>query len=59
MSNICSSKSYFVQPNVVCPAPAVPAVPTFCTPAMNINLIVKPNPEMDISEIPSVSDFQD
>jgi hypothetical protein len=27
MSNIFSSKSYFVQPNVVCPAPAVP---TFC-----------------------------
>ena len=25
-------KSHFVQPNVVCPAPAVPAVPTFCTP---------------------------
>ena len=30
MSNIFSSKSHFVQPNVVCPAPAVP---TFCTPA--------------------------
>jgi hypothetical protein len=26
------SKSHFVQPNVVCPAPAVPAVPTFWTP---------------------------
>ena len=34
MSNICSSKSHFVQPNVVCPAPAVPAVPTFWTPAI-------------------------
>ena len=32
MSNIFSSKSHFVQPNVVCLAPAVPAVPTFCTP---------------------------
>ena len=31
-SNICSSKSHFVQPNVLCPAPAVPAVPTFWTP---------------------------
>jgi hypothetical protein len=27
---IVSSKSHFVQPNVVCPAPAVP---TFCNPA--------------------------
>jgi hypothetical protein len=26
------SKSHFVQLNVVCPAPAVPAVPTFWTP---------------------------
>ena len=32
MSNIFSSKSHFVQPNVVCPAPAVPAVPTFWSP---------------------------
>jgi hypothetical protein len=31
-SVIFSSKSHFVQPNVVCPAPAVPVVPTFCTP---------------------------
>ena len=29
-------KSHFVQPNVVCPAPAVPAVPTFCTPAQEL-----------------------
>jgi hypothetical protein len=29
------SKSHFVQPNVVCPAPVVPAVPTFWTPASN------------------------
>ena len=27
------SKSHFVQPNVVCLAPAVPAVPTFWSPA--------------------------
>ena len=32
MSNIFSSKSHFVQQNVVCPAPVVPAVPTFWTP---------------------------
>ena len=32
MSNICSSISHFVQPNMVCPALAVPAVPTFWTP---------------------------
>ena len=31
MSNILSSKSHFVQPNLVCPLPAVPAVPTFWT----------------------------
>jgi hypothetical protein len=29
-------KSHFVQPNVVCPAQAVPAVPTFWTPAVPI-----------------------
>ena len=29
---ISSSKVHFVQPNVVCPVPAVPAVPTFKTP---------------------------
>jgi hypothetical protein len=33
MTNIFSSKSYFVQPDEVCLAPAVQAVPTFCTPA--------------------------
>ena len=32
MSNIFSSKSHFVQPNVVCLAPAVAAVPTFWSP---------------------------
>ena len=32
MSNIFPSTSHFVQPNVVCPAPAVPAVPTFWSP---------------------------
>ena len=32
-----SSKSHFVQPNVICPAPAVPAVPTFWTPDQNLS----------------------
>jgi hypothetical protein len=36
MSNIFSSKSHFVHPNVVCPAPAVPAVPTFWSPVHSI-----------------------
>ena len=31
-----SSESHFVQPNVICPAPAVQAVPTFCRPADSI-----------------------
>jgi hypothetical protein len=45
MSNIFSSKSHFVQPNVVCPAPAVPAVPTFCTPACHRCLQLQPRKE--------------
>ena len=32
MSNIFSSKFHFVQPKMFCPVPAVPAVPTFCSP---------------------------
>ena len=35
MSNIFSSKFPFVQPKMFCPAPAVPAVPTFCSPGHN------------------------
>ena len=29
---IFSTKFHFVQPNVICPVPEVPAVPTFWTP---------------------------
>jgi hypothetical protein len=41
---ISSSKSHFVQPNAVCPAPAVPAVQTFWNPAHSPRIIQRSQP---------------
>ena len=32
------SKSYFVQPNVVCPVPVLPAVPTLWSPKTQLRI---------------------